>query len=109
MNRAERRRLGAKKESVINIKASDVENIKRKATNDAVNIAFFMMLAIPVMILHDKYSQITRKEVDGKKREERFTDMCMDLYNSVEKGYVSINDLSKCLWEEAGVKFFKKE
>lgn len=113
MNRAERRKraklgLPIKKEPVINIKASDVQNMKKQATDEAADIAFFLMLAIPVMVIHDKYSQIMRRVVDGKSREERFADLCIDLYDGFEKGYVTLDDLAECLWEEAGIKLKKK-
>ena len=106
MNRAERRRLDRNKKSepVFNMKLSDITNIKEQVSNDAADKAFFLMLAIPVMVLHDKYSLLMRREVDGKSREERFADFCLDLYDSFEKGYVTINDLHQCLWEEAGMK-----
>ena len=109
MNRAERRRMGRNiaSEPVINIKASDVERIKRQASKDASDIAFFLMIAIPVMVLHDKYSLLMKREVNGKSREERFAELCLELYDSFEKGYVTIDDLHQCLWEEAGIKIEK--
>lgn len=113
MNRAERRRrqkqgLPIVKEPVLNVKASDFQQMKVDATNTAADTAFFLMLAIPVMVIHDKYSKIMRKVVDGKSREERFADLCIDLYDSFNKGYVTLDDLAKCLWEEAGIKLEKK-
>ena len=109
MNRAERRRMGRNiaSEPVINIKASDVERIKRQASKDASDIAFFLMIAIPVMVIHDKYSLLMKREVNGKSREERFAELCLELYDSFEKGYVTIDDLHQCLWEEAGIKIEK--
>ena len=104
MNRAERRRLGKPSEPVFNIKSSDLLHVKEQASKNAADIAFLLMLAIPVMVLHDKYSSLMKREVDGKSREERFADLCLDLYDSFEKGYVTIDDLHKCLWEEAGIK-----
>ncbi|MDD3049731.1 MAG: hypothetical protein PHR06_01145 [Candidatus Cloacimonetes bacterium] len=105
MNRAERRRQQSiKPDAVYNMKSSDVQQIKKSAVDEAVDKAFFLMLSIPVMILHDKYSLLMKKEVEGKPREERFADLCLDLYDSYVKGYVSFEDLEKCLWEEAGVK-----
>jgi hypothetical protein len=105
MNRAERRRLGkSTSEPVFNMKSSDITNIKKQATRDAADTAFLLMLAIPVMVLHDKYSLLMKREVDGKSREERFADLCLDLYDSFEKGYVTMDDLHQCLWEEAGIK-----
>lgn len=82
--------------------------MKVDATNTAADTAFFLMLAIPVMVIHDKYPKIMRKVVDGKSREERFADLCIDLYDSFNKGYVTLDDLAKCLWEEAGIKLEKK-
>lgn len=113
MNRAERRTRQKKgipftKEPVLNIKASDIQQIKKDAINAATDTAFFLMLAIPVMVIHDKYPKLMRKVVDGKSREERFADLCIDLYDSFDKGYVTLNDLKECLWEEAGIKFEKK-
>lgn len=83
--------------------------MKVDATNTAADTAFFLMLAIPVMVIHDKYPQIMRKMVDGKSREERFADLCLDLYDSFNKGYVTLDDLAECLWEEAGIKLEKKK
>jgi hypothetical protein len=113
MNRAERRRrqregLSTIKEPVLNIKASDIQRIKQDATDTAASSAFFLMLAIPVMVIRDKYPQIMKRKVDGKSREERFADLCLDLYDDFNKGQITLDDLKKCLWEEAGIKLEKK-
>lgn len=110
MNRAERRRLSreSQKEPIINIKATDIQNIKKQISESAANTVFSLMLAIPVMVLHDKYAQLMKKNVDGKTREERFADMCLELYDSYEKGYVTLEDLEDCLWKEAGIKLQKE-
>lgn len=113
MNRTERRKrqkqgLPAPKETVMNIKVSDIQNIKKQATDEAASTAFLLMLAIPVMVIHDKYPQLMRREVGGKSRAERFADLCLDLYDSFEKGYVTLDDLAQCLWEEAGIKLERK-
>lgn len=113
MNRSERRKLNKKgiqpkKEAVINIKASDVAAMKKDAANKAADTAFLLMLGIPVMVLHDKYSKLMKRVEDGKSREERFCDLCIDLYDSFEKGYVTLDDLHNCLWEEAGIKIERK-
>lgn len=113
MNRAERRRrakqgLPVEKEPVLNIKASDIQSIKKQAVSNAADTAFFLMLAIPVMVIHDKYPLLMRREVDGKSREERFADLCLDLYDSFNRDYVTLEDLAQCLWEEAGIKLERK-
>ncbi len=114
MNREERRKrqklgLPVKKEPVINIKASDVLHMKSRATQEAADRAFFLMLAIPVMVIHDKYPLLMRREVNGQSRAERFADLCLNLYDSFNQGFVTMDDLSQCLWEEAGIKLTRKE
>ena len=109
MNRAERRRrqregLPSTKEAVLNLKMSDIQRIKDDVVTTAADSAFLLMLAIPTIVLHDKYPKIMRKVVDGKSREERFVDMCLDLFHLFNEGYVTLDDLAKCLWEESGVK-----
>lgn len=108
MNREERRRKGIKgKEPVINIKVSDIEKMKADAVREASNLAFKLMLSIPVMVLHDNYGKLNRLNVDGKTREERFAEMVLDLYNSFEKGDVTLDDLMQCLKDETGMTFEK--
>ncbi|MBO5100591.1 MAG: hypothetical protein J6B63_04705 [Treponema sp.] len=98
MNRAERRRITKEnqKNPTLNIKVSDINKNKETATKDAVNEAVSLMLSIPVMVLHDKYGF-------GKKRLQKFTDQCLELFDSFNKGYVSFEDLINTLKEETGV------
>lgn len=100
MNRAERRAKGIKGfEPIINIKASDIEQIKRDAVALAVEKAFFLMVAIPNMVIHDKFGDLMKREG----REERFANHILDLYDTFMQGYVNIEDLQKCLKEETGL------
>lgn len=104
MNREERRKAGLKhKEPIINIKVSDIEQIKQDAVAKGCKRAFFLMLSIPTMIIHDKYAQLMKRTDNGKSREERFTDLVIDLYDSYENGYVSLQELRECLEEETGI------
>lgn len=106
MNRAERRKLGVKnKEAVINIKRADIEQIKKDARDEALEIAFKLMLAIPVKVLSENYSKITKLNVDGKSREERFTDLCLKLWHDFNENKVSINDLQDILTDKCGIQF----
>ena len=108
MNRAERRRLekqGKKvaKEPVINIKTADVDKIKKESAQEAVDVGFTLMLAIPTMVIHDKFGKLMKKvDKEGKTREETFVDLCLDVYDSFVKGYITLDDLHKCLYEEGG-------
>ena len=111
MNRAERRRLGIKtKDPVINIKQSDIDRIKYESANEAAEMAFFMMLAIPTMVIHDHFGDLMRREG----REQNFIKWCLNTYECFGQGLVSLEDLEQCLYEEAGLrmanlKSFKKE
>ena len=100
MNRKERRAAGIKRtELVYNLRACDIATMKADAYEKAVRKSFFLMLAIPCMILHDKYAIVMRKEG----RELRFAEECMKLYKLQEQGYVDIKDLHDCLKEETGL------
>lgn len=71
------------------------------AKNEAVSRLFEELIAIPVMVIHDHFGELMKK--DG--REERFAEMCLELYDTVEKGFVTPAELRQCLFEEAGVRF----
>lgn len=106
MNRSERRRLQkqgvqVKAEPVINVKSSDIQIIKEGATKNAADKAFLLMLGLPMMVLHDKYGF-------GKVRCERFIDQVLELYDSFEKDLITLDDIHKCLWDEAGIKIESK-
>ena len=100
MNRAQRRAKGIKNNiPTYNINAVQLEEIKQKATNEAIDAAFFLMLAIPTMVIHDKYPKLMKKEG----REQTFVDLCLDLYDSFKQGYVTLDELQDCLQKETNL------
>lgn len=100
MNRQERRRLGIKKKDpMVSIKQSDIDRMKEEATEKGCKFAFGLMLAIPVMVIHDKFGSLMKKE----SRVEKFVDLCMEEYKCYEEGYVRLDEMAKILKEEAGV------
>ncbi len=104
MNRQERRRLGIKKKDpMISIKQSDIDRMKEEATEKGCKLAFNLMLALPSMVIHDKFGQLMKK--DG--RVEKFVDLCMEQYRCYEEGYVGLEELAKLLKDEAGVEIIK--
>ena len=78
-----------------------IEGIKRQAVNEAVNEALILLFGLPTMVLRDKHG-FTDEDTD------RFIDGVTDLYDSYEKGYITLKDVEQALLEEAGVSF-KKE
>lgn len=100
MNRAERRAKGIKgKKPTYNLSESQILKIKQDATSKGCDLAFGLMLAIPVMVIHDKYPKLMRKQG----REETFANECLELYELYKQGYVSLDDLAQCLFEETGM------
>ena len=65
MNRAERRKSGIKKSvKTYTLNDSQIKQIKDDAVKEAIDTAFIYMLGLPVMIIHDKYPQLMKKECD---------------------------------------------
>lgn len=109
MNRQERRKQGVKGKAKTYVLNSDqIKQLKDEAVQEATSTTFTLMVGLPVMILHDKYSLLTKKEVDGKCREERFADMILELYDSFDKGFLTLDDIKNTLEEETGMKFSPK-
>lgn len=80
--------------------AKEAAKLAADAKAEAVRDLFRQLLAIPVMVLHDHFGEFMKK--DG--REERFAERCLDLFDTVEQGYVTPQELEKCLYEEAGMR-----
>lgn len=84
---------------MISIKRSDVERMKQEATEKGCKLAFNLMLALPAVVILDKFGELMKK--DG--RVERFVNLCMEQYRCYEEGYVGLEELAKLLKDEAGV------
>lgn len=66
MNRQERRRLEIKKkDTMVYIKQSDIDRIKEEATEKGCKMAFNLMLAVPAMVIHDKFGNIMIDDITG--------------------------------------------
>lgn len=81
--------------------AKEAAKLATDAKGVAMERLFEELIAIPVMVIHDHFAALMKK--DG--REERFAEMCLELYDTVEKGFVIPAELRQCLFEEAGVRF----
>lgn len=104
MNRAERRKAGIKKkEPTYVLTKSQIDQIKIECTNEALDKAFVIMMGLPVMVIHDHFKDLWKKE--EKSREERFSELLLDLYDSVERDFISFQDILDCLEDECGLKF----
>lgn len=100
MTRADSRRELKKKDPTYNMKQSQIDAIKEQEFKKGVDTAFVLMLAIPNMVIHDKFGMLMKK--DG--REQRFVEEVIKLYELYNEGYVTLAELQQCLEEETGVK-----
>lgn len=80
--------------------AKEAAKLAADAKAEAVGRLFEELIAIPVMVIHDHFGELMKKAG----REERFAEMCLDLFDTVEKGLVTPQELRQCLFEEAGVR-----
>lgn len=104
MNRHARRRLEhemeKRKTMVYQLTQEQIDQIKKDAIADATNVAFTLMLALPLEVLTgDGYWKKT-----SKRRIPKFLNDLLNLYDSWEKGVLSMDELRKDLWEIGGIK-----
>jgi hypothetical protein len=103
MSRAERRRIERetkKKTKVYTLTQEQIDQIKREAGDKAIDTAFTLLLAIPLEVLiGEGYWEKT-----AKKRLPKFLDEVLSLYDSWEKGVITLEDLKADLWEYGGIR-----
>ena len=111
MGRADRRRAQKKKEKkprTYTMTSVEIAALKEDMAKTVANELLVKVFGISVMVIHDKFGLLMRKEIDGRSREERFFDYCMELYSSFEQGYLTLDDIKGCLWDECGAAIIKK-
>ena len=86
--------MSKKKNPCVHIKASDVKRMKEDATNEGLKGALVMFFTV----MRDKHGY-------GIKRLKRIFDEMTDLADSMQKGYVKMEDLEKALADEADITF----
>lgn len=103
MKKVKRQMQMARQKGMSNIDLLRMREIARKEAekmeNEATEKAFLYMLAIPLNILvHDYWSK------SAKKRAPRFIADVISLYESVQEGVVTDEELADLLYNMAGVK-----
>ena len=101
MNRQQRRTIAKKKLTDKDIKAIE-ENIKAKTLKDAIDFAVKNYMACVALCLHDKLGF-------GHDRTCRFMRDVDNLFDSINKGYLSLDDVLKTVKEEIGIMFERKK
>jgi len=105
MNRSERRRQQKEEEKDqvrYNLSKADIKKIKDEAMTEAIDKAFILMLGLPVLTMRDKFGF-------GPKRLERLTDEVLELYDSFNKGYLTLDDILETIKEETGLELIQRE
>lgn len=101
MNRAERRRMAKsaqkEKEKTYVLTQTQIDEMKREATNEATRKAFLMLMSIPVMVLHDKFGF-------GIRRLGKLMDYVLIWYEAVQNNEVKLMELVKVAENECGIK-----
>ena len=67
------------------------------------------MLGLSIRAFHDNFSDLWKKEVDGKCREERLFDYICDRYKEFEDGKITLNDVIKDVEDLTGNKILLKQ
>jgi hypothetical protein len=91
-----------KKPAVYNFTLEQIEEIKRQTIRDAVKELIELTLGLPIMVLHDKHNW-------PKEENSQFVDDVMYLYDSYERGYITLEDVRDALWEEAETRVQRRD
>lgn len=104
MNRAERRRAEKQatkaKVATYNLTQDQINKIKQDASREAIDTAFTLMLALPLEVLIGDGYWVK----SAKKRLPKFMDEVLSLYDSWNKGVLTIEELREDLWNYGGIK-----
>lgn len=96
MNRQNRRKNGTKgKAKTYTLTDDQIRQLKKDATEEAIQTAFILMMGIPCLTLRDKFGF-------GSERLTRFMDTSMMWYESVQNGEVTLDEILKTIKEETG-------
>jgi len=79
--------------------AGELARVKKEATDEAVDTAMVLMLALPLEVLMDHYWKKSYA-----KRIPEFTSHVLEYYEKWQNGELDIEKLKEDLWEYGGVR-----
>ena len=79
-----------------------MNRVREESVQTAVKTLIELTLGLPVMVMHDKRGW-------RKGRLEPLVDDILELYNSYENGYLTLEDVREALWEEANIRIQMNE
>ena len=93
MNRKQRRAIAKKK-----LTDKDVKKMEESVAKDSIDFTIMNYVACVALCLHDKLGF-------GHDRAYRFMQDVDNLFDSINKGYLSLDDVLKTVEEEIGITF----
>lgn len=93
MNRKQRRTIAKKK-----LTDKDIKKMEKSIAKDSIDFTIMNYLACVALCLHDKLGF-------GHNRACRFMQDVDNLFDSINKGYLSLDDVLKTVEEEIGITF----
>ena len=102
MSRAEQRRAKreaeAKKKTYV-LTVEQIEQIKKKATDDALHQAMVLLFGIPVLVLREQYGW------GAQKRLPEFAEHLTDYYQEFAEGQWTVEEYEKIVLDYTGIGF----
>ena len=102
MNRAERRRKEKEaqgKKKTYTLTVEQIEQIKKKATDDALHQAMVLLFGIPVLVLREQYGW------GAKKRLPEFGEYLTDYYEEFNEGVWTVEEYEQMVLDYTGIGF----
>lgn len=72
-----------------------------KGRQDSIEKASQYSMAVPIMVLRDEFGF-------GQKRLDKFLEAYMELFNSIEEGWLDLDDIVETINEETSVTIVKR-
>lgn len=92
-----------RKTPTYNLTIDQIEQMKKEAAKSAVATAYKLLMYNAIMVIEGHFSELIRKEVDGKNRIMRFVEMLVFQFECWDEDYISIRDMQKYIKDECGV------
>lgn len=90
-----------KKVPTYNVTYDEIQKYIKQGRDLAIRDATNFAIAGPMLILRDEFGF-------GGKRLMRFYEAYSDLYDSIEKGYLTINDIVQTIKEEVDIELIRR-
>ena len=78
--------------------------MKQRRTKEMMESMFFALASLSCLTIKKYGSQLVRKSVNGKSRQERFFDYFSEIYQDFTNGKITNEELEEFMENEVGVK-----